>query len=87
MNKKFEEKEFYITFVILFLISIISFILLILLFHYDNSTIKTKDLYNYIIIDERTHIMYYNYDSLCPYYSENGKLCKYEDGKIIELGD
>lgn len=22
---------------------------------------------------------------LCPYYSENGKLCKYEDGKIIEV--
>lgn len=43
-----------------------------------------------IVADEETHIMYIyrsigNNGYMTPYYSKNGKLCKYEDGKIIEV--
>ena len=45
-----------------------------------------------VVADEDTHILYIyhnppsgNNDVLCPYYSKNGKLCRYEDGKIIEV--
>lgn len=47
-----------------------------------------------LVADENTGIIYYYYngtgnqgDSLCPYYSENGKLCRFEDGKIVEIGE
>lgn len=43
-----------------------------------------------VVADEDTHILYiYRNDGesavICPYYSKNGKLCRYEDGKIIEV--
>lgn len=45
-----------------------------------------------LIADKNTGIIYYYFDSneadtLCPYYSENGKLCRFEDGEIVEIGD
>jgi hypothetical protein len=46
-----------------------------------------------IIVDDETHIAYIqgynnsNSKNLLPYYSENGKLQKYDDGKFIEVGD
>ena len=30
---------------------------------------------------------YHNNHVYTPYYSENGKLCKYNDGKIVEVGE
>lgn len=52
--------------------------------------IEYVDLTEAIIADKDTHILYVYYSKrynsyLSPYYSENGKLCKYEDGKIIEV--
>ena len=43
-----------------------------------------------VVADKDTHILYiYHHNNntayLCPYYSKNGKLCRYEDGKIIEV--
>lgn len=46
-----------------------------------------------VVADEDTHILYIYHNSsteatnsvLCPYYSKNGKLCRYEDGKIMEV--
>ena len=43
-----------------------------------------------VVADKETHILYVYYSKgnsayISPYYSENGKLCKYEDGKIIEV--
>lgn len=41
-----------------------------------------------IVVDDRTYIAYIKEsDSIIPYYSENGKLQKYIDGKFIEVGD
>lgn len=44
--------------------------------------------------DPNTHIVYiknkvsqYNHVVLTPYYSENGKLCRFVSGKIVEIGD
>ena len=35
-----------------------------------------------------TKVMYYRGTyTLTPYYSENGKLCRYIDGKIVEIED
>ena len=52
--------------------------------------IEYVDLTEDIIADKDTHILYVYYirgniGYLSPYYSKNGKLCKYEDGKIIEV--
>ncbi len=50
--------------------------------------IEYVDFTEDIVADKDTHILYvyYSYQGfLSPYYSENGKLCKYEDGKIIEV--
>lgn len=62
-----------------------------------NSRAEQKDIdyVNYasiVVADSETHILYIYHDGnrtgyICPYYSKNGKLCKYEDGKIIELGE
>ena len=43
---------------------------------------KTKIVY----IDNRIHT-YSGYENhiYTPYYSENGKLCKFDDGEIVEL--
>jgi hypothetical protein len=41
-----------------------------------------------IVVDDRTYIAYIKEsDSITPYYSGNGKLQKYIDGKFIEVGD
>lgn len=43
------------------------------------------------VIDPNTNIVYIdnttskNYHVYTPYYGENGKICKYEDGRIIEI--
>lgn len=51
----------------------------------EQGQIEYVDLTEDIVADEDTHILYIKYCSgyegyLSPYYSENGKLCKYEDG-------
>ena len=50
-----------------------------------------------LIVDDKTKIVYidnaidtgdkglYTYHIYTPYYSENGRLCKYDDGKLIEI--
>lgn len=49
------------------------------------SDIKGHNMLSY---DKETLIVYYNTsDQLAPYYSENGKLCRYIDGEIVEIGD
>lgn len=51
-----------------------------------------------LITDRSTGILYIDNTFYCnrgadfahvytPYYSENGKLCKYYDGKIVEVGE
>lgn len=56
----------------------------------ERGFIKYVDFSYDVVADEDTHILYVYYSKgynsyLSPYYSENGKLCKYEDGKIIEV--
>jgi hypothetical protein len=56
----------------------------------EQGLIEYVDLTEDVIADKNTHILYFYYSKgnnsyLSPYYSENGKLCKYEDGKIIEV--
>lgn len=56
----------------------------------EQGLIEYEDFTYDIIADEETHIMYIYYCKgnngyMSPYYSKNGKLCKYEDGKIIEV--
>lgn len=56
----------------------------------EKGQIEYVDLTENIVADKDTHILYVYYRGgyqgyICPYYSENGKLCKYEDGKIIEV--
>lgn len=56
----------------------------------EQGLIEYEDLTYYVVADEDTHILYIYHNGnhtgyICPYYSKNGKLCKYEDGKIIEV--
>lgn len=56
----------------------------------EQGLIEYEDFTYDIIADEETHIMYIYYCKgnkgyMSPYYSKNGKLCRYEDGKIIEV--
>lgn len=56
----------------------------------EQEQIEYVDLTYDVVADKDTHILYFYYfrgnnSYLSPYYSENGKLCKYEDGKIIEV--
>jgi hypothetical protein len=56
----------------------------------EQGQIRYEDLTKYVVADKDTHILYIEFSVgysgyLSPYYSENGKLCKYEDGKIIEV--
>lgn len=56
----------------------------------EQGLIEYVDITEDIVADKDTHILYIYYSReynsyLSPYYSENGKLCKYEDGKIIEV--
>lgn len=44
--------------------------------------------HNQLYYDNETLIVYYATGyQLAPYYSENGKLCRYVDGEIVEIGD
>lgn len=51
--------------------------------------IRYENLSCYVVADKETHILYYKLSEtyMCPYYSANGKMCKYEDGHIIEIGE
>jgi len=56
----------------------------------ERGVIEYVDFADDVVADEDTHILYIYQNSadastLCPYYSKNGKLCRYEDGKIIEV--
>ena len=56
----------------------------------ERGAIRYADFTNEIVADKDTHILYYSYIRdggvvLSPYYSKNGKLCRYEDGKIMEV--
>lgn len=58
----------------------------------ERGAILYVDFTDDIVADKDTHILYYRYVRdggvvLSPYYSKNGKLCRYEDGKIIEVGE
>lgn len=58
----------------------------------ERGAIHYVDFTDEIVADKDTHILYYSYVRdggvvLSPYYSSNGNLCKYEDGKIIEVDD
>ena len=55
----------------------------------EKGMLPYEDLGYLVVADKDTHILYYeNGDgAMCPYYSTNGKLCKYEDGHIIEIGE
>jgi hypothetical protein len=57
----------------------------------ERGFIKYVDFSYDVVADEDTHIIYIYHNGsannavLCPYYSKNGKLCRYEDGKRIEV--
>lgn len=57
----------------------------------ERGVIEYVDFSYDVVADEDTHILYIyrnridNSAVLCPYYSTNGKLCRYENGKIIEV--
>lgn len=57
----------------------------------ERGVIKYVDFSYDVVADEDTHILYIYHNGqsnnavLCPYYSKNGKLCRYEDGKIMEV--
>lgn len=58
----------------------------------EQGLIEYVDFTEDVVADKDTHIMYIYYCKgntgyLSPYYSQNGKLCKYEDGKIIEVSE
>lgn len=58
-----------------------------------NSTLKSIEQQDYLVYDCNTKIIYYyfkhigGYSYMNNYYSENGKLCKYIDGKIVEINN
>ena len=56
----------------------------------EQGQIEYVDFTEDIVADKDSHILYIyrsigNNGYMTPYYSKNGKLCKYEDGKIIEV--
>ena len=52
----------------------------------EEGNIYYADYTHLVKADSETHILYIEtHYTLSPYYSKNGKLCKYEDGKIIEI--
>lgn len=61
-----------------------------------NQWVGTVKNYSYLVYDRETRIIYYKYKDndgggyqgygyMAPYYSSNGKLCKYVNDKIIEI--
>lgn len=58
----------------------------------EQGTIEYVDITYHVVADEDTHILYIFYNGkntayICPYYSKNGRLCRYEDGKIMEVSE
>lgn len=41
----------------------------------------------FLVYDKNTLVMYYESTTsyFCPYYSENGNMCRYIDGEIVEI--
>lgn len=60
---------------------------------YEDSVSKqTKEEPTNLVYDENTKVIYYStspynyqYAHMANYVSENGKFCKYIDGKIVEI--
>lgn len=52
------------------------------------TSINSGATYDYILIAmEDTGVLYYRSTyNLTPYYNENGHLCRWVDGKIVEIG-
>lgn len=52
------------------------------------TSIKSGVTYDYILIAmDDTGVLYYRSTyNLTPYYNENGHLCRWVDGKIVEIG-
>lgn len=62
----------------------------------DNTKLKSVKIENTtfnLVSDNNTGIIYienYTYKGhlvYTPYYSKNGKLCRYDNGKIVEVGN
>lgn len=57
----------------------------------ERRVIEYVDFSRDVVADADTHILYIYHNAaannavLCPYYSKNGKLCRYEDGVIMEV--
>lgn len=57
----------------------------------DDTTLKFIEQQDHLVYDHNTKIIYYYFSSIGgytymnKYYSENGKLCKYIDEKIVEI--
>lgn len=54
----------------------------------ETVTVTHVDFRDDIVVDDSTGIIYIvgRYE-FCPYYSPNGKICKYVDGKLVEVED
>ena len=55
----------------------------------NSNTIAVKDLSSILICEKNTHMLYYyihigDVAMMHPYF-QNGHLCKYENGKIVEI--
>jgi len=54
----------------------------------EKLTVMHVDFRDDIVVDDSTGIVYIQgYRVLSPYYSPNGKICKYVDGKLVEVED
>lgn len=54
----------------------------------ETVTVTHVDFRDDIVVDDSTGIVYIEgYRVLSPYYSPNGKICKYVDGKLVEVED
>lgn len=61
-----------------------------------NQWVGAIENYSYLVYDKETRVVYYKYEDsdnghyqgygyMAPYYSSNGKLCKYVNDQIIEI--
>lgn len=53
--------------------------------HPSYKVIEYRDDLNLVYMTDSTIVYYKDAYKLAPYYSENGKLCRYIDGKIVEI--
>lgn len=59
----------------------------------NSAILKSIEEQDYLVYDYNTKIVYYYFDKINgysymnEYYSENGKICRYIDGKIVEIND